>query len=189
MNHVGAANQQGVQHCPVVDDLLIQKIADGDQDALYTLYESVAPNIYGFALSITKNTHDAEDVLQETILMVYRKAKEYQSKGKPMAWIFTIARNFSLMKLREHDKTIFLEDTQIFDSAGFSNIESAEQRMTLQAVLQSMNSQEQQIVMLHAVEGMKNREIAAILQLPLNTVLSKYHRAIKKLRKYLEGEI
>lgn len=189
MTYAWAANRWESNSYPVVDDLLIQRIAVGDQDALHTLYENVASNIYGFALSITKNTHDAEDVLQETILMVYRKAADYRSKGKPMAWIFTIARNFALMKLREHSKTTSLEDTQILNSAEFSDIESAEQRMTLQAVLQALDSQEQQIVMLHAVEGMKNREIAEIMHLPLNTVLSKYHRALKKLRKHLEEQI
>lgn len=189
MTHARAAASWESHPQPAVDDLLIQRIADGDQDALHTLYESVAKNVYGFALSITKNTHDAEDVLQETILAVYHKAADYQAKGKPMAWIFTIARNFALMKFREQDKADSLEDSQILNSAGFSNIERAEQRLTLQAVLQVLDDQEQQIVILHAVNGMKNREIATILKLPLNTVLSKYHRAIKKLRKRLEGHI
>ncbi|MCD7830025.1 MAG: sigma-70 family RNA polymerase sigma factor [Clostridiales bacterium] len=189
MAHTTAAAEWGSHTHPAVDDHLIQRVAEGDHDALHTLYESVAKNVYGFALSITKNTHDAEDVLQETILAVYHKAADYQGRGKPMAWIFTIARNFSLMKLREHQKTTSLEDNEILNSASYSHIDSAELRMTLQAVLRLLDSQEQQIVMLHAVEGMKNREIAEIMQLPLNTVLSKYHRSIKKLRKHLEGQI
>jgi RNA polymerase sigma-70 factor (ECF subfamily) len=60
--------------------------------------------------------------------------------------------------------------------------------MVLDALLCALSVEEQQIIILHAVHGMKNREIADILDLPLNTVLSKYHRAIKKMRKRMEGE-
>ena len=64
---------------------------------------------------------------------------------------------------------------------------TAEDRAVLQAALGALDDQERQAVLLHAVSGLKHREIAEILELPLPTVLSKYHRALKKLRKQLEG--
>ena len=51
-----------------------------------------------------------------------------------------------------------------------------------------LGEEERRIVLLHAVTGMKHREIAALLELPLPTVLSKYHRALKKMRSFLEGD-
>ncbi len=64
----------------------------------------------------------------------------------------------------------------------------AEERILLQDALAAIGEEERRIVLLHAITGMKHREIAALLELPLATVLSKYHRALKKMRAYLEGD-
>lgn len=189
MNQKLASNAWSISEGAVIDDSLIGRIAAGDRDAFHFLYEEISKHVYGFALSITKNTHDAEDVLQETMLAIYWKAESYQGRGKPMAWIFTIARNFALMRLRGGGNTTPIDEIWHLEGNGLSAIENVELRITLQGVLQLLSDQEQQIVMLHAVHGMKNREIAEILQLPLNTVLSKYHRAMKKLKKYMEEHI
>ena len=63
-----------------------------------------------------------------------------------------------------------------------------EDREVLQQALASLGDVERQVVLLHAVTGLKHREIAALLEMPLATVLSKYHRALKKLRVQLEGD-
>jgi hypothetical protein len=60
--------------------------------------------------------------------------------------------------------------------------------MMLEAVLSALSDEERQIVTLHALTGLRHREIAALLELPLPTVLSKYHRAIRKMRADLEGD-
>ena len=65
---------------------------------------------------------------------------------------------------------------------------SHEEQLALRAALELLDAEERRIVLLHAVTGWKHREIASLLELPLPTVLSKYHRALKKLRKQLEGE-
>ncbi len=167
---------------PRADDALIERIANGDMEAFRQLYEIASGSIYGFALSITKNVHDAEDVLQDTFLTVHRSAAGYQPMGKPMAWILTIARNHALMRLRSNAKTTGCDDLQLQSDEALVRIESVENRMLIGKLMTALDSEERQIVMLHAASGLKNREIAALLELPLNTVLSKYHRAIKKLR-------
>ena len=65
---------------------------------------------------------------------------------------------------------------------------NADERALLQGALARLADEERRIVLLHAVTGMKHRKIAALLELPLPTVLSKYHRALKKMRAYLEGD-
>ena len=66
---------------------------------------------------------------------------------------------------------------------------AGEERLALSAAMETLDEQERRIVLLYAVTGWKHREIAALLELPLPTVLSKYHRALKKLRKRLEGDL
>ena len=154
------------------------------RESLAALYHETKNAVYGFALSILKNAHDAEDVLQETYLKVYAAAGEYRS-GKPLAWILTIARNLSLMKLREQKRSAQLQDSQ-WEALEAPQRGSEEDRLVLETVLSRLSPEESQIVLLHAAAGFKHREIAAVLELPIATVISKYHRALKKLKAQLE---
>ncbi len=166
---------------------LIKKIAEGDKNALHELYDKIGKNVYGFALSITKNTYDAEDILQETFITIYQNAPSYQHQGKPRAWIYTIARNHALMKIRSEKKgTDELNENISDEHFGISKIENADLRLTLETALEKLGDEERQILILHAVSGLKHREIAGVLELPLNTVISKYNRAVKKMKLLLE---
>ncbi len=173
---------------PAVDEALIPRIAQGDQDAFYEIYMATHKGLYGFALSVVKNTEDAEDVLQETYLRLRMAAHLYKPQGKPMAWLCTIVRNLSLMKIKEQNRTDSLEDTCFSDQVDLSGISDIHDRMVLKTVLAKLPADERQIVMLHTVTGLKHREIAQVMQIPLATVLSKYSRALKKLKGYLEKE-
>lgn len=174
---------------PSVEASLLQEIAGGSQDALSRLYEQAAAAVYGFALSILKNPHSAEDVMQETFLQVFSSASSYQGKGKPMAWILTIARNLSLMKLREQKKFAQTPLEEMWDlQSEDKGLKVKEDKLLLDGVLQILTEEERQILMLHATSGLKHREIAEMLKLPLPTVLSKYRRALLKLQKRLKED-
>lgn len=163
-------------------DSYIASLASGDQSALEQIYRQTHGAVYGFALSLCKNAQDAEDVLQEVYIQAYQGAGSYASQGKPMAWLLTITRNLALMCLREKKRVVAMspEDwqTQFADRAAFTE----EDRLLLEGLLSRLGDEERQIVMLHAVAGLKHREIAQLLELPLATVLSKYSRSLKKLR-------
>ena len=166
----------------------IARIAGGDKDALADLYNRTRPAVYGFALSIVKNAHDAEDILHDACLQVWNAAGGYRRQGKPMAWLLTVARNLALMRLRERGKTQELTDEEWSALPARAPDVTTEDRHVLRAALSVLSEQERQVVMLHAVTGLKHREIAQLLELPLATVLSKYRRALKKLNLLLEGD-
>ena len=125
---------------------------------------------------------------RDPFVRVWEKAPQYQSKGKPLSWILAIAKNLSLMKLREQGKQQDLEPQEWESLAIDSPDVTWEDRQILQAALNRLSREEQQVVMLHAVAGMRHREIASLLDMPLPTVLSKYHRALKKLNTSLKGD-
>ncbi len=183
-----AVLEEGSKTSSTVDDKLIKDIAKGSMEALHTLYEKTHKSVYAFALSITKNTHDAEDILQDTFLKIYQKAADYTSYDKPMAWIFTIARNFALMKFRDRKKEDSMEEVSDMPEAIFSFVEDVSERIVLETAVNKLDENERTILLLHAVSGLKNREIAELLDMPINTVLSKYNRTIKKMQKYLKEE-
>lgn len=161
-------------------DNCIARIADGDKEALAALYGQTRAAVYGFALSILKNAHDAEDVLQDAYLQAWQAAGGYRGQGKAMAWLLVITRNLAMDRLRLQSRSQPLEDWQ--DRLAELPAVTAEDRMTLAALLEQLGDQERQIVTLHALTGLKHREVAGLLGLPLPTVLSKYNRALKKLQ-------
>lgn len=169
-------------------DACLQKIAYGDMEALAELYRRTHKAVYAFALSVLKNTHDAEDVLHDCYVAIASAAEGYRSQGKPLAWIMTIARNLCMGKFRERKKTTELPDEDWQPSMAADPGLTQEDRLILRECMTILSDTERQIVTLHAVGGFKHREIAAILELPLATVLSKYNRALKKLKKHMEGE-
>lgn len=173
------------------DEALLKKVAEGDQEAFQRLYQNTDRTMFSFILSIIKHPQDAEEILQEVYLKIWTSAKSYKSQGKPLAWMFTIARNLCYMKFREqkHDSDITLEDLSGTETGEVcSEIEMAADKMVLLAALSILKEEEREIVLLHTSAGMKHREIAASLKIPLATALSRYNRAMKKLENYLREE-
>lgn len=162
----------------------IFNIQNDDKKALAHLYEEIRNSVYSFALSIVKNPIVAEDVLQDTIIKIYQASNLYKAKGKPMSWILTITKNNALMKLRELNKITELSEDDWNNISNNENI-NKEELLLLKSSLNELSIEEREIVNLYALSGLKHREIAKLLDLPLATVLSKYHRAIKKLRKIM----
>lgn len=167
------------------DDMLetyIAQIADGHRDGMALLYEQTHAAVYGFALSILRNAQDAEDVQHDTYIQIWKAAGSYQPSGKPMAWIYTITRNLARMRLREQGRTVTVSPEDWHTMFADTPTVDHHDRMVLVSLLELLSDEERQIVMLHAMTGLKHREIADLMELKLATVLSKYNRAIKKLR-------
>ena len=83
---------------------LLRQVAFGDREAFHQLYLETNRSVYSFILSILKNPQDAEEVLQETYLKIWTSARSYKPQGKPLAWMFTIARNLCYMKFRDQKR-------------------------------------------------------------------------------------
>lgn len=170
-------------------DRLLAGVAAGDRDALARLYRLTRTAVYGLALSYVKNPQDAQDIAQDAFVRIWDSAPQYQSQGSPMGWILTVTRNLALMKLRSRGREAGLEEEQWLAIPADAPSVSPEDRALLeQALVGTLEEQARRIVLLHAVTGLKHREIAQLLELPLATVLSKYHRALKKLKAQLEGD-
>jgi RNA polymerase sigma factor, sigma-70 family len=170
-------------------DAYIGRMADGDTDALKDLYMSARDSVYAYAFSLLKNTEDAEDVLHDVFVSAYRSAAGYKPCGKAINWLMVITRNICLMKIRSGRNVELLDDdswNQVFSKMkGISD----EDGLFLRDCMKALDDTERKIVILHAVAGFKHREIADHMDMPLSTVLSKYNRALKKLRSILkEGE-
>lgn len=170
-----------------LDELLLG-MARGDQGALEQLYRHTRTAVYGMALAVLRRHHDAEEITQDTFVRAWEQAERYRPEGTPLAWLLAICRNLSLMRLRERERGRELEPEQWELIPADAPAVTQEDRQVLQTALDALGEQERQIVFLFAVAGMRHREIAQMLGLNLSTALSKYHRALKKLRETMEGD-
>ena len=180
------------EYAPAVDrhelQQLLLHIAGGERDALAALYQRTRTAVYGLALSYLKNAQDAQDLTQDVYVQVWDCAAQYRPTGSPMGWLLTVCRSLCLMRMRREERHAALSEEE-WDAIPAQECGlDADERALLQGALANLSDEERRIVLLHAVTGMKHREIAALLELPLPTVLSKYHRALKKMRSLLKGD-
>jgi len=168
-------------------DGLIARVAERDREALAELYRRTASSVYAFALSVLKDSHGAEDVMQDTYVSIAQNSGGYRSQGKPTAWILTIAKNLALSRLgRSENKNVSLEEFEDISSQN-DQYSAADRRILIKTAMSCLSDEERQIVSLHAVAGLKHREIGELTGLPLATVLTKYNRALAKMKKTLGG--
>ena len=166
---------------------LLSGIAAGRPEDMSELYSRTRTAVYSLALSYLGNAHDAQDITQDTFVQVWERAGQYRPNGSPMGWVLTVCRNLALMRIRRADRHADLDDSGWDAIPAEEKGLSVEERALLQDALALLDENERRVVMLHAAAGMKHREIASLLEMPLATVLSKYHRAIKKLRAFMKG--
>ena len=164
----------------------LKEIANGNVEALEQLYNETRSYVFRFAFSIMKNKDDAEDIMQDTYVNINRYADKYSANQTPMAWIMTITKNLCMNRLKKQNRYEMTDIADVEESLVGDN-EVAFNNLLLKEIIESLNDEERQIFILHSIEDMKFKEISKVLDMKLSTVLSKYNRAIKKIReKYVE---
>lgn len=167
---------------------LLFRMGRGDRDAFARLYALTRGAMYALALSLLHDAQEAQDVTQDAFVKVWESAPSYRPRGSPMAWLLTVVRNLSRSRLRQGGRQVLLDEEAWNAIPAEAPNVSPEDRQLLQEALAGLAAEERRIVLLHAVTGLKHREIADLLELPLSTVLSKYHRGLKKLKSLMKGE-
>lgn len=168
-------------------EALLAGIARGDQAAFADFYQATDRAVYAYALSLTRNHHDAQDVMMDAYLKIRSAAHLYRPDGKPMAWVFTIVKNLVRDRWRMGEREELMGDVPEGELA-IPDTDRSDAAIVLRQAMRVLSREEREIVLLHAVSGLKHREIAAMLERPLSTVLSRYHRALGKLRAALAEE-
>ena len=167
---------------------LVAKIQEGDEFSFTLLYNETYKGVFSFIYSMISNYEDTEDLMQETFIKVRQNIQSYKLGTNFSSWMLQIAKNLTIDFIRREKKqnTITLDFIENMASSNDANIE---QKLYLHNKLnECLPEVERQIVILHIINGYKNREIAKLLNLPLGTVLWKYNRAMKILKNNLKEE-
>ncbi|WP_244462654.1 sigma-70 family RNA polymerase sigma factor [Methyloceanibacter caenitepidi] len=162
-----------------------------DREAFQRLFLHFGPRIKGLMIRSGSDADTAEDLAQEVMLTLWRKAGLYApERGTVSAWVFTIARNVRIDRLRRQSSRPYedIADLQL-EAPGASGEEETEMRQRERLVgqaLADLPAEQRRVVELSFVEDMPQAEIATALGLPLGTVKSRMRLAYAKLRERLE---
>ncbi len=156
----------------------------GSEEAFEQLYTESKRGVYSFIYSYVPNSFDAEDLTEQTYINVRSYVDRYLPGSNPLAWILQIAKNNCLNFIkRNKNEVTFTDAEKQVSHLQTETIEVGGQ--ILDIIRNSLSEDEQKIVIMHLVTGLKHREIAEELDMPIGTVLWKYNKAIK----YLQGKI
>ena len=183
--------------------LLIADLCEGDETALAPLVEKYKRMVYRLAMQMTKNHADADDVMQETFIKVYRSIRTFRKEAAFETWLYRIAVNEALnfVKRRERQRESTLETTSEAEYEAITryraqiandphiHAEKAELRHHVTAAVNNLSLKHRTVVILHEFEGLTHAEIASILNCSEGTVRSRLHYARKKLRTLLKSYV
>ncbi|MBT8324965.1 MAG: sigma-70 family RNA polymerase sigma factor [Winogradskyella sp.] len=167
------------------EEKIIQLLKKGDSYALNLLYEYYSDSLYGVILKVTKNEEIAEDALQETFIKVWKNANRYDpDKAKLFTWLFRIARNTAIDKLRSFNNR-FKKEVQI-DKSNVYILPTADfnqEVLDLKDHVGRLDQRYQQVLRALYFEGMTQQEASDELDIPLGTIKSRLKIGLRELKK------
>jgi RNA polymerase sigma-70 factor, ECF subfamily len=175
-------------------DTLVQRAQRGDEQAFAALYQLHNKRVYSVCLRMTKDVAEAEDLAQEAFIQVFRNLNSFRGNSAFSTWLYRIAVNTVLMKLRRKSPPMFsLDEPLSRDSPSLKrevekedlNLRGAIDRIALRHALEELPGGCRQIFDMHYVEGYGHREIAELLQCSIGNSKSQLHKAKMKMRALL----
>ena len=167
------------------DDELLVLYRDGDADAFGVLFDRYRTSAFNFAYMMLHDVGRAEDVLQETFLAVARSAKGYEARGRFRTWLMRIVRNRCLNEIesaRVRRGVVALSGLEIIDppasdASPVDRAASNEYMVRLRGAISDLPERQREAIVLYAFDQMGYREIADVMEVPINTVKTLIHRA------------
>jgi RNA polymerase sigma-70 factor (ECF subfamily) len=174
---------------------LVRRAQNGDEHAFATLYELHKKRVYSVCLQMTKNVADAEDLTQEAFMQVFRSVNSFRGDSAFSTWLYRIAVNTVLMKLRRRksppllslDERVSAESPSLKREVGKADpsLRGAVDRIALGRAAEDLPAGCRRIFDLHEVEGYQHHEIAHMLQCSIGNSKSQLHKAKLKMRDAL----
>ena len=170
----------------------IKGVAKGDEGSLASLYDATRRVLYGLALRILGEEGSAEEVLLDVYKQVWRKASTYdQERGNPLAWLMTITRSRAIDRFRsdsqERRRVDVLDTVRELTATGDIEKDAAhsEMRRVILTALESLPTEQREVIDLAYYGGLSQTEIASRLGQPLGTIKTRTRLAMIKLREKL----
>lgn len=179
---------------PTPEELVARIANDRDRDAFVALFELYAPKIKGYMIKATRDERRADDLTQEVMLRVWRRASSYSPERAAFStWVFTIARNARIDALRkEKHPEVDLEDPTTVVSpmeSLESTVDRRGRRDRLLTAIRALPEEQASVLMSAYYEDKSLRQVAEEQQVPLGTIKSRVRLAMNRLRTVLAPEV
>jgi len=166
----------------------VKALKGGDKSAFDAVYDNTHKAVYFAIYYILKDKMKAEDILQETYIIAFRKLDMYNDNTNFFSWLITIARRLAINYYNRHQKEQpfdFGENESMF---GKYYMEDKADSGLIKLARETLEEDEFQIVMLAEVAGYKRRELSEMLNIPISTISYKHKQALEKLKQRLIKE-
>ena len=183
-----ARHLRAVPDAPTVESLLL-KAAKGDRDAYAQLYDRVASRVYGIALRVVVDPAQSEEVAQEALLDVWRRATRFDpARGSAMAWIITIAHRRAVDRVRSEEATrrrhiSEAQRAQHSTEDVADTVVATDERIRVEQALAVLTELQREAVVLAYYGGHTYREVSELLGVPLGTVKTRMRDGLLRLRQ------
>ncbi len=172
----------------MLDKKFLKRLRRGDPLAQKKLYDTYSPRLYGLALRYAGSPEEAQDILQEAFIKIFKYIKTYEERGSFEGWMKKIVINAAIANFHKQEKHRFQNDVTEINETNIENYSFNDPEFTmdeLMAAIQSLPQGYRTVFNLYAIEGYKHKEIAQMLGIDVSTSKSQYHRARKLLQKKL----
>lgn len=175
------------------DQVLLQRVAEGDAEALGLLYDRYGRLVFNVALRVTGDYGEAEEITQDTFLRLWERAAQYQpARGNLVAWLRTIAQRRSIDELRSRRgsskrREVQLDEAQLLASA-IDHTALMQLSIDLQQALVQLPAAQREVIELTALAGLSRQEAARRTASPPATIHTRWRVGIQRLRTILRGE-
>jgi RNA polymerase sigma-70 factor (ECF subfamily) len=184
----------------LTDQQLIERIAAKQPEALAALYDRFSKLLYGIILTVVRDSDDAEDILQEVFIQIWRSAHTYQQAlGTPKTWLVRLAHNrgIDLLRSKRHKQrksevqTVANGDQDPAPPAGFianttwQDMVQQEKRVYISSALSQLPQEQRSLIDLAFLQGYTHHEIAETTGIPLGTVKTRIRAGMQGLRSQL----
>lgn len=182
------------EQSPDSDVDLLHAVARGDEAALARLYDQYRAILFGLLVRILSSREEAEDVLQDVFVQVWRRAADFDEKrGKPFTWLVTLTRSRAIDRLRQIGArqrlaTGAAENQPEEVSDALTDTFRSEQKEIVKRALAKLPEEQRRALMLAYYDGLTQSEIASRLSTPLGTVKTRMRSGMNKLRELLGNQ-
>lgn len=176
--------------------ILLQRIQNGDQDALIALHAQYANLVYSVAYRVLNDSMAAEEVTQDTFMRLWKKGYTYDpEKGRFVTWLLTVTRRLAIDMLRQWKQrtpktgmSFIDENPELWEKVLSTDAATNDLRRTLASALAQIPEEQRAAIELAYFYGMSHSDIAEYLQVPLGTIKTRIRQGMQKLRSAWLGE-
>ncbi|MFO8058844.1 MAG: sigma-70 family RNA polymerase sigma factor [bacterium] len=171
------------------DEELFDRYRAGDRGSFEELLERYRKPLFTVVMRMVRDRQEAEDIFQDTFIRVVKHRDSFDSDRSFSTWVFSIATNLAKDRLRRRKRDPVSMEADPPEYAGGEDPETRtmknEMKKALEGALESLSPEQKEVFLLREYGGLSFKEIASMKETNLNTVLSRMHLAMKKLRQEL----